>query len=227
MILRVAPAPRRKGAILPFAAFLLVVVLGMVAFAVDVGWIVLARTQLQSVADAAALAGADPLMDYYVQYQLAGLNSSSSSTQSTIITNAISAAKTKAVTWASYNAAGGVSSLTLRKKDVECGYTDSSGNYTPYSSGQPFPNTVKVTMRMDSSANGALGLFFAPVIGNTSTNLKATAAAVLMGGKIDSFNSPGSGSVNMLPVTYDLFFPRPPESYAARSSNFSASSRNL
>jgi hypothetical protein len=204
MIRRVAPAPRRRGAILPCAAFLLVVVLGMVAFAVDVGWIVLARTQLQTAADAAALAGADPLMDYYVQYQLAGMNTSTSSTQSTIISNAITAAKNKAVTWASYNGAGGVSSLTLNKSDVECGYTDSSGNYTPYSSGQPFPNTVKVTMRMDSSANGSLGLFFAPVIGNNSTDLKANAAAVLMGGSINNFNSPGSNTIGMLPMTYDV-----------------------
>jgi hypothetical protein len=203
MIVRVTPAPCRKGAILPFAAFLLVVVLGMVAFAVDIGWIVMSRTELQAAADAAALAGADPLMDAYVQYEMAGTSGASGASQSTILTNAMKAARAKAIKWASYNGAGGVSSLTLNSGDVQFGYTDGSYNYTPYTSGGPFPNTVKVTMRMDSSANGALGLFFAPVIGNGSTNLKATAAAVIMGGKVNNFSSAG-GNIAVLPVTYDV-----------------------
>jgi Flp pilus assembly protein TadG len=204
MVLRAAPVFRRRGAVAPFAAFLLVVLIGMVAFVVDVGWIVLARTELQSAADAAALAGADALMDGYVQYQTAGLNASSTSNQATILSTAMSNARTKAENFASYNGAGGVNSLTLNDGDVEFGYTNSSGNYTAYSSGQPFPNTVKVTLRMDSSANGSLGLFFAPAIGTKSTDLKATAAAVLMGGKINSFSSPGTQSIGMLPMTYDV-----------------------
>ena len=47
---------RRRGAILLLSAFLLVVMLAMVAFAVDIGFIVLVRTQLQAAADASVMA---------------------------------------------------------------------------------------------------------------------------------------------------------------------------
>jgi Flp pilus assembly protein TadG len=192
-------ALRRRGAIAPLTGFLLVFLVGMVAFAVDTGWIVVVRTELQAAADAAALAGADPLMDAYVQYQMA-----SSSNQPTILSNAMSSAKTKAKNFASYNGAGGVSSLTLLDSDIEFGYTDGSGNYTAYNSKAPvFPNTIRVTMRRDSSANGTLSLFFASVIGNSSTNVTAKAAATVMGGSIDNFTNTGL-NVGMLPVTYDV-----------------------
>jgi Flp pilus assembly protein TadG len=198
------PSLQRRGAIAPLAGFLLIVLVGMVAFAVDVGWIVAARTELQSAADAAALAGADALMNGYVQYQLAGSNSQATASQSTILTNTMKTARTNAETWAAKNSAGGVSNLTLNDSDVEFGYTDSNGNYTTYSSGQPFPNTIKVTMRRDSSANGSLGLFFAPAIGTSTADLKATASAVIMGGTIDNFSTSGSQNISMLPMTYDV-----------------------
>ena len=47
----------RRGVIVVLAAVLLVVMLAMIAFAVDVGFITVARTELQGAADAAALAG--------------------------------------------------------------------------------------------------------------------------------------------------------------------------
>jgi hypothetical protein len=193
----------RRGAIVPFAAFLLIVLVGMVAFVVDIGWIVLARTELQAAADAAALAGADALMDGYVQYQTAGLSSQSSGNQSTLLATALSNARTKAINFASYNGAGGVSSLTLNSSDIEFGYTSSSGTYTTYGTDSPYPNTIKVTMRRDSSANGSLGLFFAGAIGTRTTDLKATASAVIMGGQINNFSNTGL-NVGMLPMTYDV-----------------------
>ena len=48
---------RRRGTVVVLAAVLLVVMVSMVAFAVDLGFITLARTELQGAADAAALAG--------------------------------------------------------------------------------------------------------------------------------------------------------------------------
>src|SRR5262245_28786154 len=49
---------QRRGSILPFMAIALVAIAGCVALAIDLGMIMLARTQCQSAADAAALAGA-------------------------------------------------------------------------------------------------------------------------------------------------------------------------
>ena len=48
--------PRRRGAIAVLSAFLMVGMLAMVALAIDVGYLQVARTQLQQSADAAALA---------------------------------------------------------------------------------------------------------------------------------------------------------------------------
>jgi hypothetical protein len=197
MLRRAVPAPRR-AAIAPLAAFLIIALFGMVAFVLDLGWVVIARTQLQTAADAAALAGADPLMDGYVQYQLAG-----SGGQLTVLNNALSAARAKAKAFAAANGAGGVSGLTLNDADIEFGFTDGTYNYTPYTSGGPFPNTIKVTLRRDAGANGPLGLFFGPALGAGSTNLKATAAAVVVGGTVNSLGS-GGRNVGVLPAAYDV-----------------------
>lgn len=49
-------ANNRKGAVAPFVATLLVGIFAMVAFAVDIGYICFARTELQRSADSCALA---------------------------------------------------------------------------------------------------------------------------------------------------------------------------
>jgi Flp pilus assembly protein TadG len=198
---------RRRGAIAVFAAFLVVILVGMVAFAVDTGYVVLTRTELQSAADAAALAGADPLMNASVQYQMAGQNPQNAKNgyQGTILGNAMASARTQAKQFAANNSAGGVSSLTLNDSDIEFGFTDASYNYTAYNSKSPvFPNTIKVTLRRDSTANGALGLFFAPVIGTSTVNVTATASATIMGGTVNNFKSVNNQNTGMLPMTYDI-----------------------
>ncbi len=169
---------------------------GMVAFALDIAWIVQSRSDLQSAADAAALAGAEQLMNGFVQYNLPG-----QTLKSTILSTAETSAKTYAKNFASYNTAGGVSSLTLKDADIEFGFTDASNNYTPAPTYTGFPNTIKVTMRLDSSANGSLKLFFAPIFGLTSSNVQATAAATIYTANITNFQGSGAG---MLPMTLDI-----------------------
>ena len=73
---------RRRGAVTVLVALLTVPFLGMVAFAVDIAWIVQSRSDLQNAADAAALAGAEQLMNGFVQYSLPG-----QTLQSTILTH--------------------------------------------------------------------------------------------------------------------------------------------
>ena len=53
----------RKGIIIVYAAFLMVVVFGFAAFAIDIGYVALTVDQLQNAADAAALAGAMRMKD--------------------------------------------------------------------------------------------------------------------------------------------------------------------
>ena len=59
----------RRGAMLVLIAIMMALILGMAAFAVDVGFIVTNKTRLQSAADAAALAGASTLIENVTVYQ--------------------------------------------------------------------------------------------------------------------------------------------------------------
>ena len=47
---------RRSGTVIILTAFLLIVIMAMVAFAIDIGWIAWTQNQLQVAADAAAMA---------------------------------------------------------------------------------------------------------------------------------------------------------------------------
>jgi Flp pilus assembly protein TadG len=189
---------RRRGAAAILAALLAAFMLGMVAFALDIGWMVLVKADLQNAADAAALAGVRPLMDGYVNYQLA----TTTAQKTTLLNAATATATTNAQTYAGYNGAGGVASLSLKSGDIQFGFTDASGNYT--TGGTSYPNTIKVTLRRDGVANGALPLFFAPVFGIKTASLTASAAATMYGGAVDSINSSPTSNLRMLPMTYDV-----------------------
>jgi hypothetical protein len=58
-------------------------------------------------------------------------------------------------------------------------------------------------MRLDSSANGTLKLFFAPIFGMTSANVKATSAATIYTANVKDFTSSG-GNAPVLPMALDL-----------------------
>src|SRR6478752_2112465 len=60
-----------RGQILPIVALALVVMLGVSAFAIDVGFAYYAKRQLQTATDAAALAGAQDLPNVAVAFKTA------------------------------------------------------------------------------------------------------------------------------------------------------------
>jgi len=93
---RITPRRRRsrRGAVVVLAAVLLVVMVGMIAFAVDVGFITVARTELQGAADAAALAGVSKLPEGVSQArntaeQYVNLNDTSASSPGITVTPGI------------------------------------------------------------------------------------------------------------------------------------------
>jgi Flp pilus assembly protein TadG len=191
---------RRRGAVAVLVALLLIPLLAMIAFAVDMAWIVLTKTDLQNASDSAALAGAGQLMNGYVQYYLPGQTQ-----QSTILSNTLASARAAAKQYAGYNGAGGVNSLTLNDGDIEFGFTDGQTNYTPMSGNTTFfPNTVKVTLRRDSQANQPLALFFGPAIGTSTVNVQTSAAATIYSAQVDSFQSNLNQNLMIIPMTYDV-----------------------
>jgi Flp pilus assembly protein TadG len=190
----------RRGAIAPLTAILLIPLLAMMAFSIDLGYITHTQNELQSAADAAALAGAGQLTSGFVQYYLPGQTA-------TAKTTILSAAKANAISYAKkyagYNGAGGVKSLTLLDSDIELGYTDTSGTYTALPTYTGYPNTVKVTLRRDSSANTPLNLFFGPVLGKPTASLTATAKAATYAATVNDLSVPALNT-RILPMTYDI-----------------------
>src|SRR6516162_5353983 len=128
----------RRGAVAPLMAALMVPLIGMIAFSVDLGWMLKTQAELQDIADAAALAGATAhryapptwtgggtspgspygLMDGFVAYS----TGSNGLSQTQIIAQAEANSRLYAQYYASQNAAGGLSSITLADGDVTFGF---------------------------------------------------------------------------------------------------------
>lgn len=142
--------PPRRGAILVLSAILLVVLLGMLAFSVDVGYMMLVRTQLQAAADSAALAGASQLGRTHHEIH------------------------TTADRFAAYHRAGNAT-VRLLPEDVEIGIWDSrTRSFTPNSQSG---NAVRVTARRDAVHGGEVPLFFGRLLGRTHFRMEASAVA--------------------------------------------------
>jgi Flp pilus assembly protein TadG len=175
---------------------MIIPLLAMIAVAVDLGYLVQVKTELQSTADSAALAGVQELQTPYLRWNLPGAPKDS------IRSAAISSAKAKARTYGTYNTAGAVS-ITLLDADIEVGFLDENGNYNPNPPTNVFPNSVRVLARRDGQSNGAVSLFFAPVIGTSNVELQARARATMYTGRIDSLARNGFNG-GVLPMTYDV-----------------------
>jgi Flp pilus assembly protein TadG len=190
---------RRRGAIVPLFAILLIPILGMLAFSIDAGYMVLVKTDLQSTADSAALAGAEKLQELYVQYNMPG-----QLIQSTILAsatgNTTGSPMATAQKFAYLNKAGNVS-ITLLDRDVHFGFTDANGNFTyPYAG---FPNTIEVTVRRDETANTPLQLFFGGILGMQTIDLQAKARATIYSGSVSSLQVIPGVDAHILPVALD------------------------
>lgn len=192
-------ASSRRGAVAVLAAVMMVFLLGMVAFAVDMGYLTRVSGELQNAADAAALAGASQL----VIPQMAGL-----SNQNKVATNAVSNATSELQKFALLNKAGGVN-LAVLSTDIQVGHltnpTDINEALVPWSSGGAVPNTVQVILRRDSSANAPVALFFARVIGTNSWSGSAAAtASIMQSSNVAGFKGVTGGPNGLLlPVAVD------------------------
>jgi Flp pilus assembly protein TadG len=113
---------RRSGAIIVWAAVLIPVLIGMVAFAVDVGYMCLARNHLQVAADAGAMGGVGRLSKGQPEAR----------------------AKAEEIAEAHFAGATG-DTISVASADIVLGgWTQSNRTFTPTTNG---PNAVKVTTR--------------------------------------------------------------------------------
>ena len=117
----------RRGAIVVLAAILMVIMFGVIAFALDLGYIALVRTQLQTAADASALAAAGTMTGNTAEMKAAGQSI------------------------ASLNKAAG-RPVQLSANDIEPGTWDTTTRTFTPSSG--LSNAVRVTVRTSQNTGG-------------------------------------------------------------------------
>ena len=202
---------RRRGATVPLFAILCVPLMGMLAFSVDVGWIALVRTDLQTAADAAALAGAEELQQLYVQYTTPGAtNLNSILNVATTNTGASNCPTYAAEHVALRNKAGNVA-IQVQDTDVTFWFYDGTNFYSDWANrGNGFPNTIKVVTRRDDVMNKPVSLFFGPIFGLSKKSLEASATATIYSQDVNSLQTyqwlqqGQSVGAHILPVALDV-----------------------
>ncbi len=142
--------PRSKrGAVLVFVAVVLVVALGFGALVVDLGFLTLTRTQLQSAADAAALAGA---------LELAKSSGSKSSAES------------KAIEMAAYNKAFVGSKGSFRNSLAPVAITENDITF-------PEANSIRVETHRTDETNDPLRTYFLAITNTVSGRISEVTAS--------------------------------------------------
>ena len=151
----------RRGAIAVAAAIIIPVLIAMLSFAIDCGFLLKSRADLQRTADAAALAAVRDLVPEPDGYQ------------------DFDAVRARVREYVAANLTDG-DGFTVLDSDIQIGRFDPEtvySNFTLLDSG--VADTVKVTLRRDGSANEPVGLFFSGVFGILDSDVRATATAVL------------------------------------------------
>lgn len=213
----------RWGGIAVLSAVVMVVVIGFVALAVDVGFMAQTKSQMQGAADGAALAAGLDMPNGW------GTGKTLSADQ--VRSSAGSAAQTVAKTYRLGEQAAAYLDTTRdlrfgqRTKTTNGAWVESWGT-SPY-------NLVEVTIRRDQPLSGdtatrgdqKIPMFFAPVLSQSqkSASLTAKATATLSPGN-GFYIPPGSGSMcPLLPIAMDEITWNNLINNGAGSDNFSYS----
>jgi Flp pilus assembly protein TadG len=186
----------RKGAISVLAAILAIVLVGMVAFSVDIGYVLSAKEELQRTADATALAACWE----FGQQLSTGSNG----------TDAATHARSTAVQYAALNPVTGhpmtvnTNSSNDPAGDIVFGYmSDFNSSSSNFQTAGTYHNAVRVRLHKTSSSNGEVPYFFAKVFGMEGQTLHAEATAGMIR-DISGFQCSCSGAnLNLLPFALD------------------------
>ena len=170
------------------AAICMVIVAVMLAFTVDLGLLLSARTEMQRSADAAALAGAWAMVsDNAVRGNTYAIDR---------------AAREMAANFAAMNQVIHTKPYLDIEGDIELGYLANPSNHNERLS---FPdpskyNTLQVIVQYSAEKNTPISLFFAPLIGINSADLVVTAAATFSGDGTVGFRATDqTGNSTLLP----------------------------
>ena len=169
-LLKVRQLQKEKGVIAILMALLLPILIGFGAFAIDISYRFLIRSELQNAADATALAAAACL---YGRANCGNLNSAKPDWTT---------ARQSAIDYVSKNSAA---NIPLADVSVDYGYWNITGSPSGLQSLPKIPGNndlaaVQVTINKADGANGGpVKTFLAPLLGIYSKPLSATAVAVV------------------------------------------------
>ncbi|OHB83393.1 MAG: hypothetical protein A2V98_12485 [Planctomycetes bacterium RBG_16_64_12] len=185
--------PKRKGNILVLTAVMMIGLFSLLALAIDLGYLQVARTELQRSADAAALAATWELID---EDALAGYSSPYYLAAS---------ARAVATQFAQLNPVT-TQSPALDQQEILVGYiANPMDPASPLILNSPYPaNAVQVLVRKAAGMNGEVPLFFARALGDTGSSLEAGATAALLNNFGGFRPPPGSGNLGIVPIALDV-----------------------
>jgi Flp pilus assembly protein TadG len=190
----------RRGTTAVVAAALLPAFIGLTALATDTAVVAVARSQMSTAADAAALAGA---MQLATEDRVQG---------ATGLATEITAANNQAVSLATSNRVLGtapvVSANTSNQSggQIMVGYLDPTNPHSTLDSSTASTskfNSVQVKVLRDATHGGAVPTVFAQLMGFKGTNVTVTSTATAQAYSISGFQAAGSLNANLLPIVLD------------------------
>ncbi len=190
---------KRSGSVLPLVAVSLTLIMAMLVMAIDLGWMYLAKNELQNAADAAALAGAVELID---EDFLSG---------SSYQADDVSACRDSAETFAGYNTAAKRNLLVDRNDlndpqgGIVVGYIEDPLDFssTLQTDSMEEDNSVRVRTELAETINGPLALFFASVFGKQTVEVGAHATATV-DDRVVGFAVASDKTLPLLPFTVNV-----------------------
>jgi Flp pilus assembly protein TadG len=169
----------QRGVVALYVTLTLAIFLGIAALAVDVGYMLAGKTELQRTADGAALAATRQLGHIY----------ESMTYQNQLVYDATADAATiqgAAIDVAAQNRAAG-SFITIDSTDIQIGTWDQNRD-PKFVATMAQPDAVHVRARRDGTTNGPITTFFARIFGIRNLGVSAIATAALTA---ESTSGPG------------------------------------
>jgi Flp pilus assembly protein TadG len=197
-IYQAARSPRGAAALL--FGLMLPVFIGFAALAVDTSMIAVARGQLSTAADSAALAGAQELA---TENRVRG---------ATTLTTEITGANNQSLSFAQQNHVLGTAPVlstnvsNATTGDILVGYldwTNPSSALDSSSANTKLFNSVQVTLHRDSTHGGVVPTVFAKLMGFSGSNVTVSSTATAQAFSVSGFKASGSSSANLLPIVLD------------------------
>jgi Flp pilus assembly protein TadG len=185
----------RRGTVVVLLAVCLVLIVGMAALAIDLARVNLARAELQSAADSAALAGAGVLLN---EGRLKGPEQ---------LQLMFAQARATAAAYAARNPVMGqalsvdLNAANASDGEIVIGYLGDPTNHAAplvYSDPAAF-NTIRVQVFRNEGRNGSIAMTFAQLLGHQSSSVAATAAASFQDGIVGFSVSEGKPNAELMP----------------------------